>query len=380
MFSIRTAARLTAATIVTAAAMNGAAGAAQAQDVDVNVMAQSIMSTMYNKATGYSYSIEKDGQFAKSGAGGLANTDYPGTDMTAYHKIEIASATKNFTAVAILRNLSALGKSPDSKVLPYIPPGWAVGDGFEDVTFRHLLTHTSGIEQRMLTFSDADKAKWTTLTDGVKFMVSKGTTAGQASSYTNMNYALLRTILPRLWNQTASGSSENVNLSPYASGTESLRYVNKMLAVAGINPTHCSNAKNGSETEAHNFVNWQIGGSYVSLQGDDAQACAGHRGLHLSAREMARFARYTATSSSMLSASARSLMDSGKLGWQQQSNTGSRTGFYWHGGDITVGGNRQLHTCIMKLPDNVQAAIIVNSENLAGDTCFVLRKAYDDAT
>ena len=53
-------------------------------DVDVNAMAQSMMSTMYNKATGCSYSIEKDGQFAEVRCrAALADADYPGTDMTA---------------------------------------------------------------------------------------------------------------------------------------------------------------------------------------------------------------------------------------------------------------------------------------------------------
>jgi hypothetical protein len=127
-------------------------------------------------------------------------------------------------------------------------------------------------------------------------------------------------------------------------------------------------------------------GALVQLNGTNREACAGHRGLHLSAIDMLRFMVYL-RHGSIVSANVRNLMDSGRLGWTANSNTtAANAGVYWHAGDgfvdsNTPGAGREGHTCQMKFPNNMEATLVINSSLLGVGTtqCGVLLQAWQNA-
>lgn len=90
---------------------------------------------------GLSVAVVREGKVVLARGYGLANVECaaPATRDSVY---ELLSVTKQFTAAAI-RMLAEEGKlSLDdrlSRYLPNIPSAW------NDITLRHLLTHTSGI-------------------------------------------------------------------------------------------------------------------------------------------------------------------------------------------------------------------------------------------
>jgi D-alanyl-D-alanine carboxypeptidase len=117
------------------------ASSSAADDVDVYVEMQ--MRSLH--IPGLSLAVVRDGRIVKAKGYGLANIELnvPATPATVY---ELGSASKQFTAVAILL-LAEEGKlSLDdsiAKYFPAAPPAW------KPITIRHLLTHTSGIQNHV---------------------------------------------------------------------------------------------------------------------------------------------------------------------------------------------------------------------------------------
>jgi hypothetical protein len=85
--------------------------------------------------------------------------------------------------------------------------------------------------------------------------------------------------------------------------------------------------------------------------------------------DLARFMAYL-THGKLLNAAGTTLMDTGKLGRQQNSSSASAPGVYWHGGDgfWTNGGvKREVHTCVMKFPNDIQATLAERDGRAPGD-------------
>jgi CubicO group peptidase (beta-lactamase class C family) len=101
---------------------------------------------------GVSLAVVKDGSIVVEKGYGFANLEdrIPATQHTVY---EIASITKSFTASAIML-LAEAGELHLDDLLTYyhhdVPQAWA------DLTVRHLLTHTSGVQQWSIDWSRPD--------------------------------------------------------------------------------------------------------------------------------------------------------------------------------------------------------------------------------
>ncbi len=94
---------------------------------------------------GASLIIAKNGTIIKSGGYGLSNLELgvPASTKTVY---EIGSMTKQFTSMAIMMLMEEGKLSLDDRLtrfFPTAPPFW------KNITLRHLLTHTSGIQNHV---------------------------------------------------------------------------------------------------------------------------------------------------------------------------------------------------------------------------------------
>ena len=63
---------------------------------------------------------------------------------TADVRMHIASCSKIVTAIAMTKVLNDNGISPDTPIISYLPSYWDFGLNVEEITFKHLMTHTSG--------------------------------------------------------------------------------------------------------------------------------------------------------------------------------------------------------------------------------------------
>jgi len=96
---------------------------------------------------GWGYVIGQNGNFARGDDFGVARTTADGKiDFSIDKDVNTASVTKFFTAIAVMQLLEARNMNINSKIFPFLPPSFDTNDGVDDLTFRHLLTHTSGLE------------------------------------------------------------------------------------------------------------------------------------------------------------------------------------------------------------------------------------------
>jgi CubicO group peptidase (beta-lactamase class C family) len=247
---------------------------------------------------------------------------------------------------------------------------------WDKMTFKHLLTHTSGLEQLEQTLTAAEKAQYSKAYAGIEYAMGLEPTVPSPGLYTNMNYAILRLIIPRLWRTVEPARGVPVVTSAN-SGYWSLAYMNeRLLAPAGIAGTSCVPSNDDTAAMTYNVNNTAAGGHLYKLAGLDFEQCAGHRGLHLSAMDLVRWQAHLAHGT-IISDTLREQMDSQKLGWRGGSNSGANVGIYWHDGKLDYNGT-QLNTCHAKFPGGVEASVIFNSQNLGGASpCSVLITAYN---
>ena len=112
-----------------------------ADDVSAKVDAAVEAQRQAQKIPGVSLAVCRDGKIVKAAGYGLANVelDVPVRPETIF---QTGSVGKQFTSMAVMMLVEEGKIGLDDKLTKYIPESPAV---WKDVTFRHLLTHTSGI-------------------------------------------------------------------------------------------------------------------------------------------------------------------------------------------------------------------------------------------
>jgi hypothetical protein len=69
----------------------------------------------------------------------------PGTRWASDVPMHIASVSKLITAMAMTKLLYSRNISPNARIAPWLPKYWQKGQGVDQITFKQLLTHTSGL-------------------------------------------------------------------------------------------------------------------------------------------------------------------------------------------------------------------------------------------
>lgn len=123
---------------------------------------------------------------------------------------EIGSITKTFTALATIDWLHSQGLSPDTPIRPYLPADLpTLNRGGVELTFRHLLSHTSGLPYMPANFgldlytnpARAWAAYDTTRLYSCLLNVQLEFEPGTAFHYSNLAVGLLGVILERQYGQ-----------------------------------------------------------------------------------------------------------------------------------------------------------------------------------
>ena len=329
-------------------------------------------------AVGYQYTIARNGQVVAEDGVRDARRPIDGQlDMTPTSRIEVMSVTKNMTAIALLKLLDEKNVSVDAAIGKYLPLLWQKAGGFRTlgsnlITFRHLLTHTSGINQAMIAAPAGTGLgnDW----DGLRNLVAYGATPNPApGNYKNANFALMRLLIPRLTGVIA--------LTEQTAYQHYLSYLNaNVFAPAGVPQVTCFAPVDSAAALVYDATVPNGTGLLPEREGDDAADCGGHTGLHLSARDLAKVLVYLRHTEALMPADVRQTMLEGRLGWNEGSNNGNgRTdtaGVWWHGGDGTFSG-REVHSCVMLMPQGYSASLIVNSQ--PGGSCGVLLNSFKES-
>jgi CubicO group peptidase (beta-lactamase class C family) len=250
------------------------------------------------RAVGYAFAILSRGQEVRQRVAGQARTAVDGAQaFTPDVQINIASLTKTLTAVAALRLLAARHVAVDAPMAPYLPRDWALGPNIGTITFRELLTHTSGLR------GASDLA---TSYDDLRALIAGGIAlADKTYLYQNQNFALFRVLLPELSGVDLAHVSD-------PAGTAAASYQSVLAGVYGRSfPIACRPGMNSAPyalayslpAEAHPGTDW----------GDWTATC-GAAGLYLSLNQLSAFLRQLSRGV-YLGGEELSAMLTGLLGW-----------------------------------------------------------------
>ena len=350
-------------------------------------MAASIEATMKPNVVAFSYTIARNGAVVAEKGIGPARIALDGYRAHGpLMRNNIASVTKTFTAVAVMQLIEAnkaKGVTPDTKIGAYLPDGWKAGPNIANLTFAELMRHTTGLDTNNNNVVEALGH------DAVKAIVAAGTTpvpAGKTErpgAYDNVNYALLRELMPKLWAATGTLKYEKIDGSQiWATQGDYhaflyVKYLNlHVFAPIGITGVKCFDS--GSAATLY-YVLKPDPKVHGVLAPDQSKFC-GSGGMYLATNEMAKFSAALFGTEKLLPATARQMMIKRHLGLDEDPT--SRGPAFSHGGIVAAGYNNQgkagMKACMIHLPDGVDASLVQNSPDDAHiSPCNVLRAAFE---
>ena len=318
--------------------------------------------------------------------------------MTPTTRYELASLTKNVTAVATMKLLRTHGHTIKTPINRYLPKNWKLGKGFKtkSVTFEQLLTHTSGLNQAWQALPADEQKLWGNSDAGLRYAVQTGTTPNSQRSYKNANYALLRVLNGRMWAKTGAkvfkgDTFVSANTDPTAYAMD--HYRKQILGPSGIENVTCVS---NTTTVGLNYSAGSTQASKGRKMSSPADQCAGNAGLRLSSTEVVRYLAHL-RHGAIIEPADLATLDAIRGGWAEDSDGGDggqngtldgkpdnvlSPGVFWHGGALldTNKVDSMLDTCGMTFSDGTEAAMITSSPiKVAGSamsSCGVLIRAW----
>lgn len=345
-----------------------------------DIFRQNLQNQLGN-AVGFSFVITRNGQITDSASFGTGLVNPSGAGVIAAsttQDINIASVTKAFTAMAVIKLMEEKGQLLNFPIDQWLPNSWPKNTAVRSITFRELLTHTSGI--RMASSS------W----DSLRFLATSPLAGSKTYSYANANFGLFRALLPKLNNAATFNNQEN-NLSADAfERWMSQQYIALMNQLvfnpAGVTNAICSIDPAKFTMQAFN----EVGNPLRPWSFGDWTELSGGGGFYLSSQEMARVMAFLVHSNNILTLPQRNSMDANLLGWDPNDTLHTSRGIaYGKDGALfrdfnndnqVSGGDAGLQTWVGKFPNGVELALSVNSiganlRNLAN----IARTAYENA-
>lgn len=165
---------------------------ASGQMFDVDSLVFYLKEQLDGEVKGWQMAVGYEGKVIRAKAGGLrsGSEDCPSNVyMSACQKMNIGSQTKTYVTIAIVKMLHDAKKNPfTEKIADYIPDGWEIKPGVENLTFAHFLGHRNGFSNDIGT-SRADLKTW--FEQGITGTVGD-------YDYTNSNIGLMRVLFPRV--------------------------------------------------------------------------------------------------------------------------------------------------------------------------------------
>jgi CubicO group peptidase (beta-lactamase class C family) len=326
-----------------------------------------------------------------------------------------------------------------------LPPNWQQGYGFDHngITFRDILTHRTGIQQsigyyknNLPGFTELSTNTW----DGLRELVEHGIVNSWAQKtcatkpegsdvylpgnpansgsyfgvrcYKNANYALARLLIWQMALATGDLSSNSELSADIDSAAGYQHYVrDHVFQTAGVDgfcyaTGQSDNTALAYDIDQHLFPMILTRGGSMGGSFPGGLLTCGPKNWWLSAEDLGAIMAHLRYGD-LLSATSRKHMDDLKLGWSNSSNSSARPNRFWHGGlgkwtrhnrlrflhpmhpanptngwlPQSVTTRDRVRTCVMKLPDGLDATLVMNSNirNSSKDACGVLHAAFEES-
>lgn len=348
------------------------------KDVKLNLSKlNSELNTIFKDVTrGYAMQLRQNGNVIAQAQMAYARTPQDGNkSFTLDSRMHIASLSKLITSIATVKALTDRGLGFDQKIGAYLPAYWTQGQNVGDITFRRLLTHRTGFS---VPPSADDGCGCSGDFQTMKKVVAAGVSNNPSRSYENVNFSILRIILPILTGAVSRTMASGADAAWDIQATQLfLEYVqDKVFTPSGV--PNVSPIPNSSGALAYRSSDdpdgWDSGDLTTQLAGV---------GFRVSVKDvldvMSTFRRKGTIVSQ---ARAKEAIDAGLgLDWDQDTPAGK----LWvkNGGWGTADGHVE-HTVGFFLPDGMELVVFANSRlrgsaDLTGEVRDAYVKSLEDS-
>ncbi|MBT8487876.1 MAG: serine hydrolase [Gemmatimonadetes bacterium] len=344
---------------------------------DVDAFEAGVVERMGDQPVGWAYVINQGGNLARSGAFGNARSAADGqVAMTVNKPINMASITKLLTAIAVMQLLEARNLDVDDEIDPWLPPGWDRGPGVDELTFRDLMSHRSGLNSVNSDFTN------TLCYDCLRGVIEEGVTQSTDYTYRNANFALFRIVIPMMW-AGLPGAPSVVVPSESTTNAVYMDYMDEHVFDAIGVTTASLEPEDRSTATFYYAVGDEAAGNNGTAYGDWT-AIAGGGGYYMSTVDLARILAFYEHSTSLVSEDDRAAMKSCLCGFDSRFVSMEPWGDYFHkNGSISNGAGQGVLTEAVVFPNDVEIAVATNTQGLVftnGDSFRqMLYRAYNSA-
>ncbi len=329
--------------------------------VDVDGFGQALHAYLKDSVAGYTMRLHQHGSLIYTLEWNWAKEPQDGGEgWNPDVRMHMASCSKLVTAMAMTKLLDAKNISPNTKIIDYLPAYWSKGQNVNQVTFAHLLTHTSGFHFG----GDETPCDY----GFMKQQVAAGTTHLGQYNYQNMNFALCRILLatingtiPVNFNLFFGGLADAfwdlITLNAYQ-----LYVIQNLFGPAGVTDATLTHLP--ADALAYNFPvsgnGWNSG---------DLITVAGAAGWHMSVDDLLKIMGTFRRGGAVVSPTqAQSMLDSG-FGLDLNRSTPLGNIYGKNGGWSNNG--RLEQSAVYFLPEDMEMAIFINSPVGAGTSWFL---------
>jgi len=322
---------------------------------DVNGFGNALHAALKDSVAGYVMRLRQNGSTIYTLEWNWAKTPADGSEgWKPSVRMHVASCSKLITAIAMTRLLNEKHISYDTPIINHLPHYWTKGANIDKITFRHLMTHTSG-----LNFNDSSSAS------DYNFMKSKvaaGVTHLGSYWYQNMNFGLCRILI----------STINGNISPNA--TFAIPFIPNFIDLVWDSVTIQSYVK---YVQDHVFVPSGVSGPTLDHPSPDALAyqfpvngngwnsgdlatMSGGAGWHISVDELLNImGAFRRKNTIMSPTQAQTMLDDG-FGIDLQLSTPLGK-IYNKNGLWGTGDSHVEQSLAYFLPENMELVVLANS-------------------
>lgn len=341
--------------------MNNVPAGSNGQTLSLSDLHHKFEAKLQGKAVGYAFVISYKDKFANGNSGGFCrlSQDAPERPMTVFEKYDIASVSKPITGSALVLALYHKdGIGLNSEMWHQLPAHWEMGPGIKGtagkpgITYKELLTHTSGI-----------KAHGPRTYTEVKEVIKAGIGSDKSYKYASTNFALMRLLVPAIAGyditpltgipKAGAEAMEPTQAKEYADSF--MHYCNHQLfEKAGLPYIECKN-DSIQPPLFYDFSDQHVKGKHMG----DQTLEVGSRAFVMNTTQMADYFRTLHYTEKIMPLHLSKRMADERLGYGRDETEAVLHNFYKSGGE-TVNG-RGFSSLFMCFENGVQFAVMTTS-------------------
>lgn len=341
--------------------------------LNVTEFANDLNSVLKNSTAGFAMEIRQNGTPIFGLIGGWAQT--PNDRSLAWNgnvRMHVASVSKMLTAIGMVKLLDSKGIPLNKEIIGYLPAYWSKGANVNKITFRHLLTHRSGLGVLpAVGGGNSSASDYAFMKQNIALGVPE---PGGESHYQNVNFSLMRVLI------SVINGDIDVDYNPSAQTRDiiwdalTIGYYQDYMQDHVFTPAGVANAGFAPLPVP---VNSALGYAFPPGSGwnsGNLETISGGAGWRLSVSEVLNVMNHFRRKGTIMSASrAQDVLDAG-LGVDSRSTPAGK--MYFKKGAYGNGSGKHEQCMAYYWPDGMEMVIFVNSR--VSPVSFSLHKLVRD--